>query len=224
MKKKLVLLSILLLFVSGCSIKKLSTTDFVENMDIILSEDAKLANSYFDGYKYYVPSGMRFVNKDDYNALLLDKNGNNYYLYVDAIGYYHKSKNTYKVDKDAYYSEKLKYGKKNGYIEINEYDDDYFVEMVFNYCKIEVYTPKKYLVSTIDNICYLLRSVDFNKKILESLIGENVLDYKEESFNIFESQAENNKSVLKFEDWQNAEIENNGHIPDEDNFELNDMD
>ena len=224
MKKKLVLLSILLLFVSGCSIKKLSTTDFVENMDIILSEDAKLANSYFDGYKYYVPSGMRFVNKDDYNALLLDKNGNNYYLYVDAIGYYHKSKNTYKVDKDAYYSEKLKYGKKNGYIEINEYDDDYFVEMAFNYCKIEVYTPKKYLVSTIDNICYLLRSVDFNKKILESLIGENVLDYKEESFNIFESQAENNKSVLKFEDWQNAEIENNGHIPDEDNFELNDMD
>lgn len=224
MKKRLVLLSILLLFVSGCSIKKLSTTDFVGNMDIILSEDAKLANSYFDGYKYYVPSGMRFVNKDDYNALLLDKNGNNYYLYVDAIGYYHKSKNTYKVDKDAYYSEKLKYGKKNGYIEINEYDDDYFVEMVFNYCKIEVYTPKKYLVSTIDNICYLLRSVDFNKKILESLIGENVLDYKEESFNIFESQAENNKSVLKFEDWQNAEIENNGHIPDEDNFELNDMD
>ncbi len=224
MKKRLVLLSILLLFVSGCSIKKLSTTDFVENMDIILSEDTKLANSYFDGYKYYVPSGMRFVNKDDYNALLLDKNGNNYYLYVDAIGYYHKSKNTYKVDKDAYYSEKLKYGKKNGYIEINEYDDDYFVEMVFNYCKIEVYTPKKYLVSTIDNICYLLRSVDFNKKILESLIGENVLDYKEESFNIFESQAENNKSVLKFEDWQNAEIENNGHIPDEDNFELNDMD
>lgn len=224
MKKRLVLLSILLLFVSGCSIKKLSTIDFAENMDIILSEDAKLANSYFDGYKYYVPSGMRFVNKDDYNALLLDKNGNNYYLYVDAIGYYHKSKNTYKVDKDAYYSEKLKYGKKNGYIEINEYDDDYFVEMVFNYCKIEVYTPKKYLVSTIDNICYLLRSVDFNKKILESLIGENVLDYKEESFNIFESQAENNKSVLKFEDWQNAEIENNGHIPDEDNFELNDMD
>lgn len=224
MKKRLVLLSILLLFVSGCSIKKLSTIDFAENMDIILSEDAKLANSYFDGYKYYVPSGMRFVNKDDYNALLLDKNGNNYYLYVDAIGYYHKSKNTYKVDKDAYYSEKLKYGKKNGYIEINEYDDDYFVEMVFNYCKIEVYIPKKYLVSTIDNICYLLRSVDFNKKILESLIGENVLDYKEESFNIFESQAENNKSVLKFEDWQNAEIENNGHIPDEDNFELNDMD
>lgn len=224
MKKRLVLLSILLLFVSGCSIKKLSTTDFVENMDIILSEDAKLANSYFDGYKYYVPSGMRFVNKDDYNALLLDKNGNNYYLYVDAIGYYHKSKNTYKVDKDAYYSEKIKYGKKNGYIEINEYDDDYFVEMVFNYCKIEVYTSKKYLVSTIDNICYLLRSVDFNKKLLESLIGENVLDYKEESFNIFESQAENNKSVLKFEDWQNAEIENNGHIPDEDNFELNDMD
>lgn len=224
MKKRIVLLSIMLLLVSGCSIKQLSNDDFAFNIDTILSQKTNLANVNFDGYEYYVPNGMRIVNKDDYNALLLDKNGNNYYLYVDAIGYYHKSKNTYKVDKDAYYSEKLKYGKKNGYIEINEYDDDYFVEMVFNYCKIEVYTPKKYLVSTIDNICYLLRSVDFNKKILESLIGENVLDYKEESFNIFESQAENNKSVLKFEDWQNAEIENNGHIPDEDNFELNDMD
>ncbi len=224
MKKRLVLLSVLLLFVSGCSIKTLSISDFQENIDTILSKDTKLTNVNFDGYEYYVPSGIRFVNKEDYNAILSDRYDNQYYLYVDAIGYYHKSKNTYKVDKDAYYSEKLKYGKKNGYIEINEYDDQYFVEMVFNYCKIEVITPKQYLVPTINNMCYLLRSVKFNDKVLESLIGDNVLNYKEESFNIFESQAENDKSVLKFEDWQNAEIENNGHIPDEDNFELNDMD
>ena len=89
MKKRIVLLSIMLLLVSGCSIQTLSTTSFEDNISMILSDDTTLANVNFDGYQYYVPDGMRFVNKDDYNALLQDKYANRYYLYVDAIGYFH---------------------------------------------------------------------------------------------------------------------------------------
>lgn len=190
---------------------------------MILSDDTTLANVNFDGYQYYVPDGMRFVNKDDYNALLQDKYANRYYLYVDAIGYFHDTKNTYKINKDAYYSKKLNYNKKNGYIEINEIDDEYFVEMVFNYCKIEAYIPKKYLIPVINNMSYILQSVDFHDKILESLIGENVLNYKEESFNIFESKEDTDDSVLKYEDYQQADI-NSANITDEDNFEVNEID
>ena len=86
MKRRIVLLSIMLMLVSGCSVQTLSTTSFEDNISMILSKDTNLANVHFDGYQYYVPSGMRFVNKDDYNALLQDKYANRYYLYVDAVG------------------------------------------------------------------------------------------------------------------------------------------
>ena len=117
----------------------------------------------------------------------------------------------------------MNYNKKNGYIEINEIDDEYFVEMVFNYCKIEAYIPKKYLIPVINNMSYILQSVDFHDKILESLIGENVLNYKEESFNIFEAKKDTDDSVLKYEDYQQADI-NSANITDEDNFEVNEID
>ena len=186
MKKLIVLLSILVLLVSGCSINQLDN-NITTNIDTILSEKVNVYNVNFEGYKYYVPKGLKFVTKNDYNALFRDKYNNKYYLYVDAISYYHKSKNKYVINKDAYYSEKLDYNNKTGYVEINEVDGKYFVEFVFNYSKIEVYTDKKYLSSVINNICYVLRSVKFNDKVLESLIGENVLSYKEETFNIFKS-------------------------------------
>ncbi len=224
MKKRIILLSIMLLFVSGCSVRTLSTTDFEDNFSMILSEDTNLANVNFDGYQYYIPSGISFVNKDDYNAILQDKYANRYYLYIDVIGYFHETKNTYKVNKKAYYSKRLNYNKKTGYIEINEVDDEYFVEMVFNYCKMEAYIPKKYLVPVISNMSYILRSVDYHDKVLESLIGDNVLNYKEESFNIFESKSDTNESVLKYEDYQQADIDNGEKIIDEDNIEVNEID
>ncbi len=225
MKKRIVLLSIMLLLVSGCSIQQLSNTDFEENISMILSQDTNLSNVNFDGYEYYVPSGMRFVNKDDYNAVLQDRYSNRYYLYVDAIGYYHKTENTYKEDKDAFYSKKLKYNKKDGFIEINEEDNNYYIEMVFDYCKMEAYISKEYLVPVINNMSYILRSVQFHDKVLESLIGENVLDYKEEKFNIFESNADDsNDSVLEaFDDYVDADV-SSGQATYEDNIEINEVD
>ena len=61
-------------------------------------------------------------------------------------------------------------------------------------------------------------------KVLESLIGENVLDYKEETFNIFESKSEKDDSVLEFDDYVDADIDSNSKATDEDNFEINGVD
>ena len=36
-------------------------------------------------------------------------------------------------------------------------------------------------------MCYILRSVKFNDKVLESLVGDNVLSYAEESFSLFDT-------------------------------------
>lgn len=187
MKKLIVLLSIVLLLVTGCSIKKLDSSDFEENMELLLSEKVKTSNVHFEGYKYYVPEGLKFVNKEDYNAILMDRFNNKYYVYFDVISYFHKVDNTYKIKKDAYYSKVINYNKKDGYLEIAEYGSKYFVVFVYNYTKIEALVDKNDLVNTINNMCYILRSVKFNDKVLESLVGDNVLSYAEESFSLFDT-------------------------------------
>ena len=189
MKKIIVLLSAVLLFMTGCSVTKLDDVNIEKNMKTLLSKKVKLYNVYYDGYKYYLPKGVSFVTKKDYNAVLRDGNNNKYYLYVDAIAYYHKVENDYEVSSSAHYSKRLDYNKKTGYIQIDEVDSRYFVQFVFNYVKIEAYIDKKDLTDVITNMCYILRSVKFNDAVLESLIGDNILDYKEEDYTLFKSDS-----------------------------------
>lgn len=186
MKKVIVLLSIVLLLMTGCSIKKLDDKDFESNMNVLLSEKVSNSNVNFEGYKYYVPEGLKFVNKEEYNAIFKDRFNNKYYLYVDVISYYHKIENTYKINQDAYYSKVIDYNDKTGYLEIIESGSKYYVEFMFNYAKIEVLVDKDQLVNAMNNICYVLRSIKFNDKVLESLVGDNVLSYTEENFTLFD--------------------------------------
>ncbi len=191
MKRIVVLLSAIMLLMTGCSVTKLDSNDLGKNVKILLSEKSSLYNVFYDGYKYYLPKGVGFVTKDDYNAVLKDSVGNKYYLYVDAIGYYNKIENTYKVNNKSHYSKKLDYNKKTGYIQIDEVDSSYYIQFVYNYAKLEALVDKKDLTSTVSNMCYILRSVKFNDKILDSLIGENTLDYKEENYSLFDSNSSN---------------------------------
>lgn len=189
MKKLTVLLSTILLFLTGCSVVQLSDNNIEKNIDTIMAEKTKLCNVYYDGYKYYLPKGINFVIKDDFNAILKDSHNNKYYLYVDVIGYYHKIKNNYEENYDLYLSKKLKYNKKNGYIQIEEIDSKYFIQYTFNYMKIEAYVSKEDLNDVIINLSYILRSVKYNDKVLESMVGENALDYKEEEYNLFKADS-----------------------------------
>ena len=191
MKRIVVLLSAIMLLMTGCSVTKLDSNDLGKNVKILLSEKSSLYNVFYDGYKYYLPKGVGFVTKDDYNAVLKDSVGNKYYLYVDAIGYYNKIENTYKVNNKSHYSKKLDYNKKTGYIQIDEVDSSYYIQFVYNYDRLEALVDKKDLTSTVSNMCYILRSVKFNDKILDSLIGENTLDYKEENYSLFDSNSSN---------------------------------
>lgn len=191
MKRIVVLLSAIMLLMTGCSVTKLDSNDLGKNVKILLSEKSSLYNVFYDGYKYYLPKGVGFVTKDDYNAVLKDSVGNKYYLYIDAIGYYNKIENTYKVNNKSHYSKKLDYNKKTGYIQIDEVDSSYYIQFVYNYAKLEALVDKKDLTSTVSNMCYILRSVKFNDKILDSLIGENTLDYKEENYSLFDSNSSN---------------------------------
>lgn len=196
MKKLIVLLSIVVICLSGCSVYKLDNTDLGKNIKILLSEDVDYANVYFDGYKYFVPKGLQIISKDEYNSVFLDRNSNKYYLYIDAISYYHKTENTYMIDDDIHYSNKLNYKKKSGYINIEEVEGKFYIQFMFNYAKMEAYVDKDDLTSVVNNMCYILRTIEFNDKVLESLIGDNVLSYQEEEFNLFDDEK-SNENVLE---------------------------
>ncbi len=189
MKKLFILLSISILFITGCSIKRLDNDNIEKNIDTLLSMKVAMYNEYYEGYKYYLPKTLRFIDKDDYNAVLKDRDNNRYYLYVDVISYYHNITNDYTRKNDSFLSKRLDYKKKTGYIQIDEVDSKYFVQFVFNYAKMEAYVSKDDIVDAISNMCCVLRSIRFNDAVLESLIGDNILDYKEEDYTLFKADS-----------------------------------
>ena len=189
MKRLIVLLSIVTILVTGCSINKLDNNDIGKNIKTLMSEKTKLYNVHYEGYKYYLPKGIGFLDKDDYNAILKDKNNNKYYLYVDVISYYHKVENDYEISNDSHYSKRLNYNGKTGYIQIDEVDDKYFIQFVYNYAKMEAYVDEKELVDVVTNMCLVLRTIKYNDVVLESLIGENQLNYKEEDYTLFKADS-----------------------------------
>ncbi len=221
MKKRnlIILFCFICLITSGCTVKRLNSSSIDQNIDTIMNEKSNLYNVYFDGYKYYVPKGLKFLNKDDYNALFADAYENHYYLYVDVISYYHKTELDYSKNSQAYYSRKLKYGKKTGYLEINKVEDKYFIECMYNYAKIEVYVDDGHLMDAIDFTFTILKSIKYNDKVLNSLVGENILNYKEESFNIFESKAKKDDFldyVKEYDKYKDTKDE----LPDEDKIDI----
>ena len=215
MKKLLVLLSILTLL-TGCTVTKINKDSIDKVIDSVMKKDSKLKNVHFEGYSYYVPRGIRFVDKKEYNAILKDEYNNNYYLYVDVISYYHKVKEKYKVNKKAYYSKEVKTKNKFGYVEIKEDKTGYLVEAMYSYAKIEAYVEKDSLNDAMTNISMILSSMKYNDKVLSSTVGENILSYKEESYNIFKTKEKTSDFLDYVKEYDNYDQEKK----DEDNLKI----
>ena len=191
--KKIKIIAILLIvfiLVTGCSVTTLDNSDYSKNIDTILSSKNKSYNQYFEGYKYYVPYNLNFIDKEEYNAVLKDKYNNKYYLYVDAVSYYYKEKNNYELNSNVYYSKVLNYDDKFGYVQINRIKGKYLIQYIYNYAKVECYVEKDDINDVLINISYLLRSIKYNRSILNSLIGEGALSYKEINYTLFDDSSE----------------------------------
>ena len=200
-KKLIILLSIVVLLITGCSVHKLDN-NLGSNIKYLLSHKSNMHNVNFDGYHYYVPKGIKFLSKEEYNSILLDKYDNKYYLFVDVVAYYHKTQIDYKINNNSHYSKILNYNGKKGYIQIDELKNTYFVQYMYNYSKIEAYVKKENLNDAIIEMSYILRSVKFNKPVLESLVGNNILSYKEENYSLFDKKSSETflDVVEKYED------------------------
>ena len=198
MKKIMLTLLILLLFISGCSIVKVSDKSVSDILETVLYVDNNLNNTNFEGYGFYLPQGVKIVDKTDYNLVLNDQK-NNYYLYIDTIAYHYKVNNLFKENSSHFLSKKISHNNKIGYVDIVENDENYFVVIMYNYAKLESYVSKDDFTNAIMNMSSILSSVKYNDSVIDGYVGNKKTVLQEERFNIFDSNIEND-NFLKYED------------------------
>ena len=75
--KKILVVLLCLLVVTGCDSKKVNMDDYDAIFNTFLNRKTSLVNNYSVGYKYYLPTGVRVVESKDYNEKLY-YNGYNY--------------------------------------------------------------------------------------------------------------------------------------------------
>ncbi len=198
MKKK-ILLGLLALLLTGCSIVRIDTTNIDNIINVVLSKENTLYNRVGRGYKYYVPRGVTYIDSSGSNDKLYS-NGIYYYLYLDEISYYYKKSINYKVDNSKYYSKKINSKGNTGYLEITKKNDLYLIVFVYNYAKIEALVPKDDINDTILNSSYILSTIKYNSKIVKLSLEDNFLKNKEEKYNVFSSKKQNESSFLRYEE------------------------
>ena len=210
MKRKFLILLLIGLFsLCGCSnIKNMNT-------DSLLNELANKTGKYNEvnrAFKYYLPSGLSIDSYDDYNAVFSSANYK-YYLYVDVVSYEKKIEKDYHINDKAIYSSKISFEDKFGYVEINLLKNNkYLVEIMYNYAKIEVIVDKRYCNEAMLSIINILKSVEYNDSIIANLMGDDILNFSEEEFNIFNTKGSESNYLTIDNNYKEEEEK----IPDTD--------
>lgn len=198
--RKVLLFLFAILCLSACTVTNISTNNYVNNVNTIIKRAKKYTNRNAIGYQYYVPNGVTVAEVNDYNQKLLS-DGDIYYLYADVVSYYHLIVNEYEIDEDAFISEKLESDGKYGYLEVNKVKDKYYIEMMFNYAKVESMVSEKHLKDALNNIAFVLSSVKYNTDIIENLLGDEKYNLSDsETYNIFKTKKTTNDNFLKYDD------------------------
>jgi len=200
MKKKIMIL-LLILLVTGCSVVRIDTENIDNILNVILTKDNKLYNQIGQGYKYYLPGGVSYIESDDRNDILYC-NGIYYYLYVDAVSYYHQVKINYKETKDAYYFKLLSKEdgfKQDGYIEITKKDNLYYLKFIYNYAKIEAIVKEEDINDTVLNASYILSTIKYNHDIVKLMLNDDYFTNKTGKYNDYNTKEDSGKFVLEKE-------------------------
>ena len=204
--KKVICLTLIIICLTGCSISKINDDSFDNIINSILYKDTNLFNMSFDGYKFYLPRGATVEEKDDYNLEIKNKN-NTYYLYVDTIAYYYKANALHEIDNNIIYSRNLNYKQINGYVDILEVDQKYFIEMMYNFAKVEAYVEKDDLYNSFTNICYILSTINFNESAINYKLSTHDFDSTTEEYSIFKSKKDDDnflQYVKEFDKYDNS--------------------
>ncbi len=215
MKRKFVILLILISFIL-CGCKDIYKMSVDEIIDKSVSRNIEVYNKYRKGYKYNLPVGLTVKDSMDYNETIFDGKYT-YYLFVDAVSYYNKVIDTYETSEEPYISMPISFEDKYGYLEINKLEDgNYFIEIMYNYAKIEVIVKEYDVNIGVANSISILTSIQFNDNVLKTMLDEETLQFKEYDFNIFETTSNSEDSeylqYLKSEEEKGPEIHDTDKI------------
>ena len=198
MQKKILLVSILILILSGCAKIDKNSQNYISIINNCLNTKT-ISNDVALGYKYYLPKGVKLIKNYDYNQKF-SVGHNDLYMYVDINSYYYKSK-LKKQTSDNYYYHKIKKGKKTGYISISKSNNLYFTKIVYNYAKMEFYSNSNDLNNLITLSTIILNSIDYNDIIIEKVLGENLGDYSEITYELKKPEDASNDFSQYLEEY-----------------------
>jgi len=100
--KRFICLALIIILLTGCSIKKVEEESFDSIINTVLYSDTNLSNVSFEGFKFYLPRGT-IVDLKKENNLEIKEGNNSYYLYVDVVSYYYKTKREHQIDHKLFY-------------------------------------------------------------------------------------------------------------------------
>lgn len=183
MKKK-ILLVFFILILTGCVRIDLHEEKYDELLLNVFSSDTKYTNEVGSGYKFYVPKGVRMI-ENDYNNQIFIGYGTKIYMYVDITSFHYKNLLNYNINgENGIYFKKISNNDKSGFIFIDKQDDVFFVKIVYNYAKIEVYTDEYNLNNIITLSMVMLNSIDYNDAIIKNLLEDNSNNGTDITYNI----------------------------------------
>lgn len=188
-KYKQFIILIIILFLTGCT----RLTDNIDNtISDILGEQKTVVNTVGFGYMYYRPIGVMPVYSQNNNLVLKIKNSE-IYFYVDIVGYYYKSENYIKDNAYNYYYKLLNYNDKKGFIGINKNDNNYFIEISYDYARIEGYASKEDFKEVLANILIILNNIKYNDTMITNLLSEDGLKDGEISYELKKPESAKSK-------------------------------
>lgn len=175
--KKIILLVVLLLSLSGCT--KIND-NIDETVDAVMKYNNTSVNTASTSYELFIPTGVKQSIDNEYNQKFKIKN-RYVYLYVDTISYYYKNTLNYKSSNNYnYYYKELNINNKVGYIGIEKQEDDlYFCEIIYNYSKIEFYSNLEDLNTILANSLIIIKSIKYNDSLISVELESNTKDGRE---------------------------------------------
>ena len=165
-----IIIILLLLTLTGCSIVRIDVSSIDNTVDVILSKKNTLYNEDGQGYKYYIPNGVTHIDTNDIN---------------------------YKKSNNSYFYKKINNGKQKGYVEVTKQDNLYYVNFYYNYARIEALVKKENLNTTIMNASYILSTINYNKKLIKTMLDEEYFTNKTGKYDLYKTTEKTEKFVLQ---------------------------
>lgn len=196
MYKKIILIT-LSFFLFGCT-SNINQMTLKEIIDESIKEEKTFVNINNKGYKYHLPSEFTVAEDKDYIQKLTSKN-KIYYMNVDIVSYYYKNRLETKHNLDDYEYYTFDHDNKQGYLRITKNNNNFVVELCYNYAIIEVEVEESELRYAISRGILILDSIKYNDLVIEKYIVENSIENSETIFKIPKPEnKENNKNVLEY--------------------------